>query len=155
MDLEQADLLQHADTCVWDGLDPDSPEFADAFWDSVTPCDLPSAPPNEWVWYAGLPQALSMKRLRLVALRRQIAADSRAAIGHCQRELALILKRLLLSRVEQMRYPPPDPVHGKGRVAALLTPRLARPNSPLAWSAGRARGIPSFLRFVGRRLAFS
>lgn len=131
MDLEQADLLQHADTCVWDDLDPDSPEFDDAFWSSVTQSGLPSAPRNEWVWYAGVPQALSMKRLRLVALGWQIAAASRDAIGHCRRELALILKRLLLSRVEQMRYPPPDPVHGKGRVAALLTPRLAPPNSPL------------------------
>ena len=132
MGLEQDDLLEHAATCGWDGLDPESAEFDDAFWASVTQSGLPSSPRNEWVWYAGLPQALSMKRLRLVALGWQIAAASREAIGHCRREFALMLKRLLLSRPDQMRYPPPDPVHGKGRFAASLTPRLARPNSPLA-----------------------
>ncbi len=127
MDLEQADLLEHAATCAWDGLDPDSPEFADAFWATVTPSGLPSAP-TAGIVVLGLAAALLAKRFDLVALAARLAANGSEAVLRDCLELADELFHLLVGAAQNLRRAPPDLVRSSGRFSAVLTPRFARPN---------------------------
>ena len=131
MDLEQADLLQHADTCVWEDLDPGSQEFEDAFWAAVMPSGLPSAPPAGIVVF-GLAAALLAKRFDLVALAARLAAKAVEAVLRGCLDLTDELCSLLVVAAQKLRWPPSDPVRSSGRVSAVLTPRLARPNSQIA-----------------------
>ncbi|OIQ86949.1 hypothetical protein GALL_312080 [mine drainage metagenome] len=137
MDLElDSDLLRSLDEAAVEellALEVGTPEFEDAFWLAMTPAGLPSAPTtNAWVWFAGLPQALSLKALRLVALRRPLTALATAAIRHGAAAVAAELAMVLAAAA---RRSPADPVRstaGPGRVAAVLNPRLSRPNPFLA-----------------------
>lgn len=118
-------------------LEPGTPEFEGAFWGLFGGCDLPGSPPNQWVWLAHLPQSLALRRLRLLALRRWISGAYKALSAGPVR--AVRPMAMLLSMDGAW---PPDPVQCKAAgIAAILTPRLARPNPMSAWSAGRARGI--------------
>ena len=123
MDLEQADLLQHADTCVWDGLDPDSPEFADAFWDSVTQHALPRES-RAASRVAGLLPALLARLFDRRALAPSLLAR---AIEEVHRNATGLTTRLAAA-ARRLRHLQSDPVRSSGRVSAVLTPRLARPN---------------------------
>ena len=137
MDLDaDTDLLHPLDEAAVEellDLEVGTPEFEDAFWLAMTPAGLQSAPTTgAWVWFAGLPQALSLKALRLVALRRRLTALATAAIRHGAAAVAAELAMLLAAAA---RRSPADPVRstaGPGRVAAVLTPRLSRPNPALA-----------------------
>ena len=104
-------------------LEPGTPEFEAAFWGLFGGCDLPRSLPNQWVWLANLPQSLALRRLRLIALRRWISGAHKAlSAGAVPVRAMAWLRRVGASW-------PPDPVQCKAAgVAAVLTPRLARPN---------------------------
>lgn len=124
MDLEQANLLQHADTCVWDDLDPESAAFADEFWASVTQHALPRES-RAASRVAGLLPALLARLLD----RRALAASLLArAIEEVHRNATGLTTRLAAA-ARRLRHLQSDPVRSSGRVSAVLTPRLARPNS--------------------------
>lgn len=105
-------------------LDGGTQEFDDAFWGLFGGCDLPGSRPNQWVWLANLPQSLALRKLRLIALRRWISGAYKTT--SCARRRASPLDGSLGGAHSSW---PPDPVQCKtSGVAAVLTPRLARPN---------------------------
>ena len=107
-------------------LEPGTPEFEGAFWGLFGDCDLPGSPPNQWVWLANLPQSLALRKLRLIALRGWISGAYKA-LSAGTGPVRAIRPMATLRRVDGSW--PPDPVQCKAaRIAAVLTPRLARPN---------------------------
>jgi hypothetical protein len=105
-------------------LDGGTQEFDDAFWGLFGGCDLPGSRPNQWVWLANLPQSLALKRLRLLALRRWISG------AHKTRSAAPVRAIRPMATLGHAHGSwPPDPVQCKAAgIAAVLAPRLARPN---------------------------
>ena len=123
---DDTDLLRPLDEAAVSAvlaLEPGTPEFEDAFWGMLGGCDLPRSLPNQWVWLANLPQSLAIKKLRLLALRRWISGAYKAlSAGAVPVRAMAPLRRVGASW-------PPDPVQCKAAgIAAVLTPRLARPN---------------------------
>ena len=105
-------------------LEPGTPEFEGAFWGLLGGCDLPGSPANQWVWLANLPQSLALKRLRLLALRRWISGAHKVLSAGPVRA---VRPMAMLRSMDGARAP--DPVQCKAAgIAAVLTPRLARPN---------------------------
>ena len=117
---------------VWGELEPGSPQFEDDFWAAVTPSGLPSAPPAGIV-VLGLAAALLAKRFDLVALATRLAAKAREAVlRDCLDLINELCSLLVVAAQKLLRQLPPDPVRSSGRVAAVLSPRFARPNPALA-----------------------
>lgn len=135
MDLElDSDLLRSLDEAAVEellALEVGTPEFEDAFWAAVTPTDLPCAP-RAPIMVFGLRAALLSKLFDRRVWRREFAAKARAAVLYDAAALSAALSALLVAAVRRLRNPV-DPVRGiAGRIAAILTPRLGRPNQLLA-----------------------
>ncbi len=124
---DDTDLLRPLDEAAVSAvlaLEPGTPEFEDAFWGMLGGCDLPRSLPNQWVWLANLPQSLAIKKLRLLALRRWISGAHKVLSAGPVRA---VRPMAMLRSMDGARAP--DPVQCKAAgIAAVLTPRLARPN---------------------------
>lgn len=102
-------------------LEPGTPGFDAAFWGLLGGCDLPGSPANQWVWLANLPQSLALRKLRLIALRRWISGAYKV-LSVCAGPVRAVRPMATLGSW------PPDPVQCTDGIAAVLAPRLARPN---------------------------
>ena len=139
MDLDFAAELEHAKG-VWEGeraeaiaeafvlQEQGDAGFEDAFWAAVTPTDLPRAQHGASIVAFGLRAALLSKFFDRRVWRQKFAAKARAAVLHDAAALSAALSALLVAAIWRLRNPV-DPVRSiAGRVAAVLTPRLGRPN---------------------------
>ncbi len=130
-DGEQAYVLLPSPTIDLAGLD--AQEVEEEFWRAVSAAGFEAGPLNQWIWEAGLPQALELRRLRLLVARRWLVEVAAIVVRHLAGKLLLVAKVALEQRSQRSELLLPDAVTTCVRhVAAVLSPRLSRPNPALA-----------------------